>query len=66
MPAIAVSGPPKASPAPVRQVRVGARRILEVGTPAYSTIWMAALPADGRIISLGGDRPDHADVARFT
>jgi predicted O-methyltransferase YrrM len=42
----------------------GARRILEIGTlGGYSTIWLArALPADGRLISLGVNSK-HAEVA---
>ncbi len=44
---------------------IGARRILEIGTPAgYSTIWLArALPADGRLVTLEYDE-DHARVAK--
>lgn len=43
----------------------GARRVLEIGTlGGYSTIWLAAaLPADGRLISLEAD-PGCAEVAR--
>ena len=49
----------------LKALSIGAKRILEVGTPGgYSAIWMArALSADGELVSLEID-PRNADVAR--